>query len=188
MVLAAKFMLGETALWYEWLAFGVIFMGILMQMSWRQANKIAHVMPFVYMTLLGVFCAVQAMFDFAGIRASENLFSFIVALMFIGLPSTVLAFITHRKEIKEVLVAQKRQIIAVSLLDNIGYACFLYAIYVARVLYAVPLSNISVVIATLIGLYHLKESMRLRRIASAVLITAAISGVQLMNALGSTAP
>lgn len=177
----AKFLLSEEAAWYEWLAFGVVFMGIMMQMSFRQLHKIEHSLPIIFMILAAVASAAQYIIDFAGIRQSENPFSFILALMFIGLPVTIWAFYTHRRDLRTALSAQKHQILASSLLDNLGYACFLYAVYVARALYAIPLTSLSIVVVTLLGLYHLKESMRLRRLVSATMIATAIAGVHVLD-------
>lgn len=182
-LLGAKFLLSEEALWYEWLGFSFIFLGILMQVSLRQLHKIEHTGPFLLMVLAAVASATQYIIDFAGIRHSENPFSFILALMYIGLPVTVWAYWTHRQELRMVLSAQKYQILISSLLDNIGYACFLYAVYVARALYAIPLTSLSVVVVTCLGLFHLKESMRIRRLLSASIIAMAITLVHIMDIL-----
>ena len=180
-LLGAKFLLAEQAMWYEWLAFGAIFVAILLQMSFRQLHKIEHTGPFLLMLFAAVASAAQYIIDFAGIRLGGNPFSFIIALMYIGLPVTLWAYFTHRHELTKVLSEQKKQIVISALLDNIGYGCFLYAVYVARALYAMPLTSLSVVVVTCLGLFHLKEGLRTRRLASAILITAAIAGVHLMD-------
>ena len=177
----AKFLLAEQALWYEWLAFGVIFIAILLQMSFRKLHRLHHTGPFVFMLMAAVASAAQYLIDFAGVRQSENVFSFILGLMFIGLPVTLWASFTHRRDLRTVLAGQKKQIFISAILDNAGYACFLYAVYVARALYAMPLTSLSVVVVTLLGLFHLKESMRLRRLLSATMIAAAIAGVHLLD-------
>ena len=180
-LVGAKFLLVEQAMWYEWLAFGVIFVAILLQMNFRQLHKIEHTGPFLLMLCAAIASAAQYIIDFAGIRLSENPFSFIIALMYVGLPVALWAYFTHRHELSRVLGAQRGQIVISALLDNVGYACFLYAIYVARALYAMPLTSLSVVVVTCLGLYHLKEGLRLRRLVSAVLITLAIAGVHIMD-------
>ena len=180
-VAMAKVVFNEHALWYEWIAFVMIVCGILLQTNRRELHKIHHIWPFVVMASVGLASGLQAIIDIMGVRSAQNPFSFIVALMFIGLPVTLWAYLTHKHNLRDVLAQQKGQIVASSLLDNIGYASFLYAVYVARALYAVPLSSLSVVVATLFGLYHLKESMRLRRLLSAAMIAAAIAGVHTMD-------
>ena len=181
LLMVSKIVFNEQALWYEWIAFAMIVCGILMQTNRRELHKIQHVWPFIVMASVGLASGLQAMIDIMGVRSAQNPFSFIVALMFIGLPMTLWAYLTHKHNLREVLAQQKHQIVAASLLDSIGYACFLYAVYVARALYAVPLSSLSVVVVTLLGLYHLKESMRLRRLLSAAMIAAAIAGVHTMD-------
>ena len=180
-VVSAKFLLAEQGHWYEWLAIGIIFMAILMQMSMRQLDKINQAVSYVWMGLMGVSLGLMWVFDIMGVRLADNTWSFIAALMFVGLPATLWALLAHRRQLKTVLVENKKQIVIGALLDNVGYACFLYAIYGARALYAVPLSNLSVVAATLLGLYYLKEHLRLRRLLSAIMIAVAIMGVQIMD-------
>ena len=180
-VLAAKVVLGEDGLWYEWLAIGAIFVAILMQMNMRQLDKVKHVESFVWMGLMGASQGLTWVFDIMGVRVAGNTFSYIAALMFVGAPVTVWAFVTHRYDLRRVLNSQKRQIVAAAVVDSFGYACLVYAVYVARALYAVPLSSLSVVVATLLGLFYLKESMRLRRLLSAALIAVAITGVHTMD-------
>mgnify|MGYP005865067033 CR=1 FL=1 len=120
LVVMAKVIFDEHALWYEWIAFTMIFFGILMQMNMRQLHKIHHIGPFVLMISVGIASGLQQTFDIAGMKNSENVFSFIVALMFIGLPVTLWAWFTHRRDLRQVLSAQKSQIMASSLLDNVG--------------------------------------------------------------------
>ena len=180
-ILASKFVLGEEGRWYEWLAIGVILVAFLMQMNIRQLHKIHHLIPFLLIGLMGAGVGAMASVDIMGVRATASPMSFIAALMFTGLPATVWATIKHKHELQTILIRQKKQIIAAALLENFGYVCFLYAVYVARALYAVPLSSLTVVVVTLLGLYHLKESMRLRRLLSAAMITAAIAGVHTMD-------
>lgn len=165
-----------------WIGIAVVLAGIVLQLNFKRLIQTQHVKEYGYIVLAALASAGQLTFDILGIRACENAFSYIVFSMFLGVPVTCLALIKYRSSITHLIKAEAKQIVLSSAFDNIGYACFLYVIYVLKVLYVIPMSNLTIVMATLVGLFILKEEMRGRRIAAALVIFAGVLLIQVGRA------
>lgn len=182
-ILFAKLVLEEQAYWYEWVGISGVLIGLLSQTDPKLMFNKNFLYALVMIIIAALASAGQFSSDAYGIKVSDNPFSYIIWLMFIGLPTTIVAFVKHRKDIAQLLHNERRQIIGSSLLDNIGYAAFLYVVYKIKILYALPVGNISIVMATLVGLFFLKETLKKRRIVSAVIIALSIAFTQIMATL-----
>jgi drug/metabolite transporter (DMT)-like permease len=165
----------------EWLCIGIIAFAIFLKTSLHKLRAIKGDKGLLYLFLAAVFSTTQFLIDVYGIKQADNTASYIIWLMFIGLPVTIYSFVKYKKSIIALIQKEKFQIIASSLLDNIGYACLLFVMYYTEVNDALPISNLSIVFATAIGVLFLKEKTSIKKIIAALLITAAIIVSQLFS-------
>lgn len=177
-VLTSVSLLNETALPLEWLAISGILVGIFMQVRIKEFIQKAHVKNVMIMSVTGIFSGAQLITDIQGIRLCDNPFSYIVFLMLLGIPVLVYGLFKQGKETRRLLTEQARPILLASLFDIVSYTCVLLVLYVMKVLYAMPITHLSIVFTTLFGLIVLKEQEKPRRIVAAILITACVVLIQ----------
>ena len=178
-ILFGKLLLEETANTFEWIGIIGIGCGILFQINWSKLLHKEDLQSLFFITGMGIFGGLQFCLDIYGTRLSENPFTYIVWSMFLGIPVSVYAILKYKVGLFTLFRKDWKQIIASSFMDNLGYACILLVTYWLKILYVLPISNLSIVVATLIGVISLKESMARQRIASAVLIFLSIAFVQI---------
>lgn len=175
--LAAYFFHESTTL-MGWLGIVIVLAGISLQINFKRLFHTQHARAYGFILLAALFSASQIAFDIQGTRLCENPFSYIVYCMFLGVPVTLLAFFQYRRSITHLIKAEWKQIVLSSAFDNIGYACFLYVIFVLKILYIQPMTNLTIVAATLVGLFILKEEMKTRRILASLIIFAGLAVIQ----------
>lgn len=164
----------EAAGWIAAIAFVFLIAGFVVQVPARQFFDPAQRTGLFFTLVMGVFSGLQLYFDFHGIRLSGDPLSYIVYTCFYGVPVVLLGFFVRRKEIVVQIRREKAHIFWGSFLDTAGYSLIIYTVFFLNVLYVLPVSNIGVVFATLVGLYLLKESFPARRLIGAVFIFASV--------------
>lgn len=181
LTLFALFFLNEEGSITELIGIAVVIIGVLIATNVKKLSRIDDPLAVFFIFLGSCATAAQFCFDIIGTRLCENPFSYIVWLMPIGVPVSIVALIKHKKQVLTLLNSNLKPILASSVLDNVGYACILYIIYELRVLFVLPLTALTVVVSVLIGLVILKEKMPFRKLISATLIAGSIIAVQILT-------
>lgn len=177
-ILYAKLIFSESATFYEWVGIIGVAIGIFTQINWRKMLRRDEYMPVFYIVMAGIIGGLQFSLDIYGTRQSTNPFSYIVYAMVLGFPVMLYAVAKYKRKTVELVKNEWRQIIGSALMDNIGYAAILLVMYSLKVLYVVPLSNLSIVAVTCVGLFVLKEPLAQRRIISSFIILVSILLIQ----------
>lgn len=179
LITVAVFIFEENVTNAQWIGILGIGVGILVQADFSRVVKIKDNKGLLFIFLTACGTAAQTSFDIYGIRISENPYSYIVWLMFIGAPVTVFALYKHKRETFKLVKEQWKQIVMCSIFDNLGYLCLLLVMYGLKVLYVLPLMNLTTVVTTLVGIFFLKEAMASRRIISSIIIFISIAWSQI---------
>lgn len=181
----AKLIFSEFATLYEWLGIVGVAIGIFMQINWRKMLHRDEYMPIFYIVIAGLVSAIQFSLDIYGTRQSANPFTYIVYAMVLGFPVMLYAVAKYKSKTVALVKKEWKQIIGSALMDNIGYAAILLVMYSLKVLYVVPISNLSIVAVTLVGLFILKEPMAQKRIISSLVILGSILLIQFSRIVSS---
>jgi drug/metabolite transporter (DMT)-like permease len=175
----SAFIYAESVTGIEWICIGIITFGILLKTPLGKITNIKNDKGLLYLAGAAFFSTTQFLIDIYGIKQADHTIAYIIWLMFIGLPVGIIALAKYRRSIIALINKEKGQIIASSLLDNIGYACILFVLYYTEVSEALPVSNLNIVFATLLGAFFLKEKASHRRIIAAIIITISIMASQI---------
>ncbi len=181
LVIVGMFLFGETLSFWEYVGIIGVVLGLLIQINFKRIERLKFSPQYFYIILAAIFGTLQFTFDVIGIKSVVNPFTYISWLMFIGLPSTLWAIFTYKSAFFRLINYERRKIIASALLDNIGYACLLFVVYFLEMVEVVTLSYISIVIATALGVFVLKEEYSTRRIVSAFVIFISIMIFKLIS-------
>lgn len=155
----------------EYLAVAIIVAGIFLTGSFRFAPETRKATILALIT--GAFIAGYSIIDAIGVKAADNPFSFIVWSNVIFAPVFIAAGLKSRgTQIFGDTANSWRIGVPVMIIAYSGYALALLAYRHGSIAEVAALRETSIVFATFIGLYFLKEPFSKRRIAAAVIITA----------------
>lgn len=160
-------------------AIGVIILAILGRINFRKFNE-GHLSlaGLKFCLLTGLFSGAQIFNDILGIRSAVNPFTWIVWESFIALPTLFYGLYVYKREIFTLMAKEKGRIILADIFDCSSYYLFLFVAQGLKVLYALPVYNMTIVFTVILGIFALKERAEPRRIIAAILITA---GVVILN-------
>lgn len=173
-VILAFLVFSEGLTRLEFLAILGVIVGIFVQVRFYELFKASHLTTLMILSFTGCIGAMQLMLDVYVIRIVENPFSYYVYLHFIGLPMVVYALVKHRNELLGLLKTKAPLIGLGAMGDTIGYGAVLYVSYGIQVLYVLPVTHLSMVFTTLIGIFYMKENYGWRRITAACIIAASV--------------
>lgn len=172
----AILMLGETASRYHFVAILLLAVGFLIQVPWTRAVKNDHLRSIGFSLFIGGASAAQYTVDVFATRATEFPLSYIVWNLLIGTPIVLVGFWLRGRRLWSQLTENGRDIAWGSGLDIIGYGIVLFVANYLSLLSLIPLLNLDIVIAVLIGIFVLREPFpRQRLIASVFLALAAVT-------------
>lgn len=172
----AILILGETANRYYFVAILLLAVGFLIQVPWVRTVKDDHFRSLGFSLLIGGASAAQYTVDVFAVRATEFSLSYIVWNLLIGAPIVLVGFWLRGRSLWSQLTENGKDIAWGSGLDIIGYGIVLFVAKYLSLLSLIPLLNLDIVIAVLIGIFVLREPFpRQRLIASFFLALAAIT-------------
>ncbi len=176
--LAALF-LGEQASAGDWLAAGLVVVSYLVQLAPRTVSHRVSWATGGLALAAGLCSGLQYVADVAGIRQVADPVSYIAWNLMIGWPVVVYGLLTRRGGMMAEFRRQRGHIVVAAALDIVGYSLILVVVYQLAVLPILPLLNLDILIAALIGVWLLKEARARWRVVSALilLVAAVISQV-----------
>tara|TARA_B100001989_G_C24536721_1_gene464872 strand:- start:1377 stop:2225 length:849 start_codon:yes stop_codon:yes gene_type:complete len=184
MVVFLSFMVfSESLNFWEYIAILGVFAGIFIQVRFHELFKAAHIKSLLILSCAGCIGAMQFIVDIYAIRETENPFTYFLYIHFMGFPIVLYALARHRSELFSLLKNKSRLIGLGAVSDTVGYSAVLYVSYGIQILYVLPVTHLSMVFTTLIGVFYMKESYGWRRITAACII--AISVVLMKIVSGS---
>ena len=172
----AILMLGETANRYHFVAIALLAVGFLIQVPWVRTVRDDHFRSVGFSLLIGGASAAQYTVDVFAVRATDFPLSYIVWNLLIGAPIVLVGFWLRGRKLWPQLTENAKDIAWGSGLDIVGYGIVLFVAKYLSLLSLIPLLNLDIVIAVLIGIFILREPFpRQRLIASLFLALAAIT-------------
>lgn len=176
--LAAGF-LDEQAGAAEWIAAALVVVSYIIQLAPRELERRDALALPIFALGAGVASGCQYIADVGGIRVSAEPASYIAWNLMIGLPIVLYGLITRRRSLRSEFATQRQWIVLAAFLDIVGYSLILVVVYKLAVLSVLPLLNLDIVFATLIGLALIGERHAGRRLAAAGLLLIAALLAQL---------
>lgn len=169
-VLLSVFILLETPKILELIAISIIIVALFLQKKTHNFFTKKHITTIFLTFCVALASAVQFISDIRGIRLCESPFTYIVWAHFLGFPVAVYGFLFYRMEIIH-LLKSKYRLIGFGAVCDIGYyAILMYVLYTLKVLEVMPLTYLSIVFSTLIGIFIFKEPHGCRRVMVSIVI------------------
>lgn len=173
--LLSVLVLREPASILHWVAVLLVVAAIFIKLRPREFRELKHGRTVLWATGVGLAGALQFIVDTGGVRSVDNLATYIVWNLFVGAPIVVFCAVTRRKELRSLFVAQRKPIMVASIMDIVSYALILFVVHGIAVIDVLPILNLQIVFAALLGGLWLKEGQLARRLlASVVLLAAAV--------------
>ncbi|MBY0315062.1 MAG: DMT family transporter [Bdellovibrionales bacterium] len=160
------------------LGIGLVVLGAVALGSYEIRNKKAR-QGLILAFLLGLLVASYTVVDSLGAQKIPIVFYVLVMNVAASVFAFPFLYQSRKKQIVEVLKYYKWQGFWVGFAGSVGYLIVIWAYTQAPAPYIVALREISIVFATLLGVYVLKEPMYLRKIFGVAMILAGILIVRL---------
>jgi drug/metabolite transporter (DMT)-like permease len=175
----AFYLAGEIPSQNAMAGIGLVSIGIVSLMFAKGRPTRAGLLPIALAMTTGVLISSYTVVDGLGLRAGGSPWPYIVWLnMLEGIPFAIWAMARHRKELAPFLKAKWKPGIGGGCLTIIAYGLVLYALDQGAMAHVSALRETSVLFATIIGTFILKEKFGFRRVLSAALI---VGGVVLLQ-------
>lgn len=166
----------EPATVVHWIALTLIIVAFMIQSPFKGWFQLHSLVPVAIAVVAGLVSAAQYTADIAGIRAGTTPWTYIAWNLLIGTPIAVYGLLTRPHQMRREFQLQRTNIMIGSLLDMSAYSAVLFVVYYLAMIDILPLLNLNIVFASLLGSVWLKESQPTRRIgASLILLSAAIT-------------
>ena len=163
----------EQATQEHWIAAGLVVVAYVVQGELKDVFNKDHLFTLILAIAVGAFSAIQYTADIGGVRASGTPWSYIVWNFFIGLPLVIYGVFINPAQMMEQLRVQKRAIFAASFLDMASYGIILLVVYFLAMIDILPVINLHIFFAALLGAIFLREGLALRRIVAGVILLSA---------------
>ena len=131
---------------------------------------------FILACITALLIAIYTLVDGLGVRETENKFSYIFwLLLFNGIPVLSFSLLTKIKIFKNINIKQIGKGLIAGILSIMSYGIAIWAMKHIEIAYVSSIRETSIVIATFIGLYLLKEKQAKKRIIPAVIVLTGIT-------------
>ncbi len=169
--LFAVFILKENLPVTNYLGISILVLGILLTLSFKAAMPAPSRLALAYPVLAGSFIAFYTIVDSRAVINTGDPYTYIVWSGIAFAPATMLAGIAQRgpRMVTECL-STWRAGIPVALISNLAYALVLLAYSLGNVAEIAALRETSIVFASLIGFFWLKEKVSKSKLVSICLI------------------
>jgi uncharacterized membrane protein len=164
--------------------FGIVLVSIgIISLTFSKGRiSRAGMIPIGLALMTGIMISSYTVIDGIGIRSGSSPWPYIAWLNFLeGIPITLWALIYKRKKIKPFVADNWKTCIMGGSLALVAYALALYALNEGAMAHVSALRETSVLFATLIGAFVLKEGFGWQRILAAFIIT---TGVFILQVFG----
>jgi len=152
------------------ICFGLFMISFL---SAKKFNKVAFIIAVITASLIATYTLV----DGIAVRSSENPFTFIYWMLLLnGIPMLIYASIAKNGLRKKESYNIKDGVVA-GVLAILGYGLVVWSMQFIEIAYVSSIREVSIVLATIISLYILKEKDAFKRIIPSVII---VSGVAIL--------
>lgn len=160
----------------------LISVGILSLTFAKGRISRAGMKPIGLALMTGAMIASYTVIDGMGIRSGSSPWPYIAWLNFLeGVPIVLWTIVYRRKDIKPFVVVNWKTGVMGGSLALVAYALALYALNEGAMAHVSALRETSVLFATLIGAFILREGFGWRRIAAALIITSGVLVLQLFG-------
>ena len=164
--------------------FGIVLVSIgIISLTFSKGRiSRAGMTPIGLALMTGIMISSYTVIDGIGIRSGSSPWPYIAWLNFLeGIPITLWALIYRRKKIKPFVVGNWKTGVMGGGLALVAYALALYALNEGAMAHVSALRETSVLFATLIGAFVLKEGFGWQRILAAFIITTGIFVLQVFG-------
>ena len=142
-------------------------------LSAKKFNKVAFIIAIITPTSI----ATYTLLDGIAVRSSENPFTFIYWMLLLnGIPMLIYSLFTKNGLRKKDSYNIKHGILA-GVLAILGYGLVVWSMQFIEIAYVSSIREVSIVLATIISLYILKEKDAFKRIIPSMII---VSGVAIL--------
>ena len=181
-VVLALVMAGEAPSGGAMVGIVLISLGVISLTFAKGKISRAGLKPIALAMTTGVMIASYTVIDGMGIRAGHSPWPYIAWLNFLeGVPITLWALTYRKTEIRPFLIGYWKTGVIGGVLALVAYALALYALNEGAMAHVSALRETSVLFATLIGAFVLKEGFGWRRIMAAFIITTGVFVLQVFG-------